>query len=106
MAVVEMESLFSTSMPSFLETPSRIQSANQNELTKIAYKMINVMEHFVTDFQEFKTSTAERINKQSVYYGKMLRDMTQYKQNISNNKKSYYKMKIIDLGWNQNPYSK
>ena len=25
--------------------------------------MINVMEHFVTDFQEFKTSTAERIDK-------------------------------------------
>ena len=63
MAVVEMESLFSTSMPSFLETPSRVQSANQNELTKIAYKMINVMEHFVTDFQEFKTSTGERIDK-------------------------------------------
>ena len=63
MAVVEIESLFSTSMPSFLETPSRIQSANQNELTKTAYKMINVMDHFVTDFQEFKTSTAERINK-------------------------------------------
>ena len=25
--------------------------------------MINVMEHFVTDFQEFKASTAERIDK-------------------------------------------
>ena len=25
--------------------------------------MINVMEHFVTNFQEFKTSTAERIDK-------------------------------------------
>ena len=49
MAVVEMESLFSTPMPSFLETPSRIQSADQNELTEIAYEMINVMEHFVTD---------------------------------------------------------
>ena len=51
-------------MPSFLETPSRIQSADQNELTEIAYdEMINVMEHFVTDFQEFKASTAERIDK-------------------------------------------
>ena len=43
-------------MPSFLETPPRIQSADQNELTEIAYEMINVMEHFVTDFQEFKAS--------------------------------------------------
>ena len=63
MAVVEIESLLSTPLPSFLETPSRIQSADRNELTEIAYEMINVMEHFVTDFQEFKTSTAERINK-------------------------------------------
>ena len=53
MAVVEMESVFSTPMPSFLETPPRIQSANQNQLTKIVYKMINIMEHFVTDFQQF-----------------------------------------------------
>ena len=50
-------------MSSFLETRPRIQSADQNELTKIAYEMINVMEHFVTDFQEFKASTAERIDK-------------------------------------------
>ena len=63
MAVVEMESLFSTPMPSFLETPPRIQSVDQKELTKFAYEMINVMEHFVTDFQEFKTSTTERIDK-------------------------------------------
>ena len=63
MAVVEMESLFSTPMPSFLETPLRIQSADQNELTEIAYQMINVMEHFITDFQEFTVSTAERIDK-------------------------------------------
>ena len=53
MAVVEMESVFSTPMPSFLETPPRIQSANQNQLTKIVYKTINIMEHFVTDFQQF-----------------------------------------------------
>ena len=50
--VVEMESLFSTPMPSFLETPSRIQSADQKELTEIAYEM-NLI----------KTSTAERIDK-------------------------------------------
>ena len=62
-AVVEMESWFSTPMPSFLETPSRIQSTDQNKLSEIAYEMINVTEHFVTDFQEFKTRTAERIDK-------------------------------------------
>ena len=50
MAVVEMKSFFSTLMPSFLETPSRIQPTDQNELTEIAYEMINVMKHFVTDF--------------------------------------------------------
>ena len=55
--------MFSTPMPSFLGTPLRIQSADQNELTEIAYEMINVMEHFVTDFQEFKASTGERIDE-------------------------------------------
>ena len=63
MAVVEIELLFSTPIPPFIETQSRIQSADQSKLTGIAYKMINVMEHFVTDFQEFKASTAERIDK-------------------------------------------
>ena len=63
MAVVEMESLFSTLMPSFLETLSRIQSADQNELTEIGYKMINVMEHFITDFQQFKAIIAGVIGK-------------------------------------------
>ena len=48
MPLVEMGSLFSTQMPSFLETLSRIQSMNQNKLTEIAYEIINVMEHFVT----------------------------------------------------------
>ena len=86
MAIVEMESLFSTLMSSFLETLSRIQSANQNELTEIAYEMINVMEHFVTNFQEFEANTADRIDKIEVYYGKMLWDITQNKQNISNKK--------------------
>ena len=63
MAAVEIESFFSTPMPSFLETPLRIQSADQNELTEIACGMINVMEHFVADFQELEASTAEKIDK-------------------------------------------
>ena len=63
MAVVEMKSLFSTQMLSMLETPSRNQSTHQDEVTEINYDMINVMEHFVTDFQEFKVTIAERINK-------------------------------------------
>ena len=56
-----MELSFSTPMRG--ETPPRIQSADQNELTEITYEMINVMEHFVTDFQEFKASTAKKIDK-------------------------------------------
>ena len=63
MAVIEMESLLSTPKLSFLETPSRIQSADQNEVTAIADEMINVLEHFATDFKEFKASAAERIGK-------------------------------------------
>ena len=62
MEVAEMESLFSTPMSSFLETPSRIQSADQKAY-EIAYEIINVTEHFANDLQEFKTSTAESINK-------------------------------------------
>ena len=46
-----------------LEKPSRISSIHQNEHTKIAYEMISVTENFATDFQEFKASTAERIDK-------------------------------------------
>ena len=63
MVVVEMESLFSTPMPSFLEILSRIQSADQNELTEIAYEMINVTVHFATNFQQFKASTVKRIDR-------------------------------------------
>ena len=63
MAVVQKQSLFSTPMPSLLETPSKIHLDKQNELTEIAYEMINVTEHFATDFQEFKASIAERIDK-------------------------------------------
>ena len=61
MAVVEIKSLFSLPILSFLEKPSRIQSADQNEFTEIAYEMVR--EHFATYFQEFKTSLAERIDK-------------------------------------------
>ena len=63
MAVVEMESLFSMSLQSFLETPSRIQSVDQNKVTEITYEMINVLEHIATDFQGFKASTTERVDK-------------------------------------------
>ena len=38
-----------------MEAPSKIQSADQKELTKIAYEIINVTEQFATVFQEFKT---------------------------------------------------
>ena len=57
-----MDSLFSTPMLSFLDIPSRIQSAEQNELTESAYEMIYVTEHFTTDFQELKTNTAKKID--------------------------------------------
>ena len=50
-------------MLSSLETPWRIQSSNQNELTEIAFEMVNVMDQFATDFQEFKASTTERRDK-------------------------------------------
>ena len=63
MAVVKMESLFSTSIPSFVEKSSRIQSAEQNGLTKITYEMINVTDQFATVFQEFKANTAEGIDE-------------------------------------------
>ena len=47
-----MKSSFSTPMPSFLETP-----------TETAYEIIYVTERFSTDFQKFKASTTERIDK-------------------------------------------
>ena len=78
-----MESLFSTPVPSFLKTLPRIQSADQNELTEIAYEMINVTEHFATDFQAFKASAV------------MGHDTVQTED--MKHKKSCYKMKIIDL---------
>ena len=58
MEAVEMESLVSTPMPSFLETPSRIQSADQN-----AYEMINVTEHFATDFKNLKPLLQKGLTK-------------------------------------------
>ena len=46
MAAAEIDSLFSTPMPIFLEIPSRSQSTDQNDFTEIAHEMINVTEHF------------------------------------------------------------
>ena len=63
MAVLEMESLFSMPMPSLLETPSRIQSTDQNKLTEITCEMTNVTEHFANDFEEFKASTQKGLIK-------------------------------------------
>ena len=63
MAVVEMESFCSTPMPSYLEPLSRIQLPDQNKLTEISYEVINMTERFTTDFQEFKASNADRIDK-------------------------------------------
>ena len=106
MAVVEMESLFSTPMPSFLETPPRIQSVDQKELTKIAYEMINVMEHFVTDFQEFKASNAEKIDKIERLSGENIMGHETVQTKYTKQQVQLLKMKLIDLGWNQNRYSK
>ena len=46
MAAAEIDSLFSTPMPIFLEIPSRIQSTDQNHFTELAHEMINFPEHF------------------------------------------------------------
>ena len=63
MTAVKMEWLFYTSMPSVMEIRLRILSAGQNNLTEITYEMINVTEHFANNFQEFKTSIVESIDK-------------------------------------------
>ena len=110
MAVAEMESLFSTPMPSFLKTLSRIQSADQNELTEIAYEMINVMEHFVTDFQNVKASIAERIYKieplswenvmgHDTVQTEYIREQIELLQNENNRLRmeSEYLLKVIEL---------
>ena len=110
MAVVEMESLFSTPMPSFLETPSRVQSADQNEFTGIAYEMVNVTEHYVIDFQEFKVSTTartdkiERLKRENVIghdtvYKKDMKQQVELLQNENNRlqKESESLLKVIEL---------
>ena len=102
MAVVEMESLFSTPMSSFLETPWRIQPADHNELTEVAYEMINVTEHFLTDFQEFKAITAEKIDKIEL----LIWENVMGHDTVQTEGMKQLKMKIIDFGWNQSPYSK
>ena len=63
MTAVKMEWLFYTPMPSVMDIRLRIQSAGQNKITEIAYEMINVTEHFANNFQEFKTSIVEWIDK-------------------------------------------
>ena len=44
--------------------------------------MINVTEDFASNFPEFKTSTAERIDKMERLIWENVMDMTQYKQKI------------------------
>ena len=105
-----MESLLSALMSSFLEAPLTIQSADQNELTEIAYKMINVMEHFKTDFQEFKASIAERIYKieplswenvmgHDTVQTEYIREQIELLQNENNRLRmeSEYLLKVIEL---------
>ena len=87
-------------MPSFLEIPPRIQSADQNELTEIAYEMINVMEHFVTDFQEFKASNAEKIDKIERLSGENIMGHETVQTKYTKQQVQLLKMKLIDLGWN------
>ena len=50
-------------MQSFLETPSRVNSGDQTELTEFAYEITNITDHYADDFQEFKASTTERTDK-------------------------------------------
>ena len=66
MAAIEMEPLFSTPMPSFLETPLRTQWPDQNELTEITYEMI-VTDHIATNLQELKANTAKKIDMGMCY---------------------------------------
>ena len=83
-------------MLSFLEPPARIQSSDKNELTEISYEVNNVTEHFATDFQEFKASNAERIDKieRLIWENVMVHD-TVPTEDMNG---------MIDLGWNPNPY--
>ena len=57
-------------------------------------------EHFATDFQEFKASTAERIDKiERLIWENVMRHNTVQTEDMKHDYSSY-KMKIINLGWN------
>ena len=61
---------------------------------------------FVTNFQEFEANTADRIDKIECLLWENVMEYDTERTEYIKQKKSYWKMKIIDLGWNQNPYSK
>ena len=57
-------------------------------------------EHFATDFQEFKASTAERIDKiERLIWENVMRHDTVQTEDMKHDYSSY-KMKIKNLGWN------
>ena len=57
-------------------------------------------EHFASDFQEFKASTAERIDKiERLIWENVMRHDTVQTEDMKHDYSSY-KMKIINLGWN------
>ena len=58
-------------------------------------------EHFATDFQEFKASAAERIDKTEPLIWKNVMGMTVQTEDMKQ-QVEFLQMKIIDLGWNQN----
>ena len=55
-------------------------------------------EHFATDFQEFKASTAERIDKIERLIWSHVRGRDRVQTEDMKHDYSSYKMKIIDLG--------
>ena len=57
-------------------------------------------EHFATDFQEFKASTAERIDKIERLIWSNVRGHDTVQTEDMKHDYSSYKMKIINLGWN------
>ena len=61
---------------------------------------------FVTDFQEFKLSTAERIDKIKLLLWENVTGHDIVRAEYIKQQVELLQMKIIDLGWNQNPYSK
>ena len=64
------------------------------------------MEHFVTDFQEFKASNAEKIDKIERLSGENIMGHETVQTKYTKQQVQLLKMKLIDLGWNQNRYSK